>query len=47
VGKLSGESLFLPRRVALTGLPPGPEMKLPLPLIGCARAVKRLSGVTD
>jgi glutamyl-tRNA synthetase len=41
-----GKGLFLPLRMALTGLPHGPEMKLLLPLIGRERAVKRLSGVT-
>jgi glutamyl-tRNA synthetase len=42
----TGKGLFLPLRMALTGLPHGPEMKLLLPLIGRARAEKRLAGVT-
>jgi glutamyl-tRNA synthetase len=41
-----GKGLFLPLRMALTGLPHGPEMKLLLLLIGRERALKRLSGVT-
>ncbi|MDX2224628.1 MAG: glutamate--tRNA ligase [Rhodospirillaceae bacterium] len=41
-----GKGLFLPLRLALTGLPHGPEMKALLPLIGRARAEKRLMGVT-
>jgi glutamyl-tRNA synthetase len=41
-----GKGLYLPLRMALTGLPHGPELKLLLPLIGRDRALKRLSGVT-
>ncbi|MBL8644651.1 MAG: glutamate--tRNA ligase, partial [Rhodospirillaceae bacterium] len=41
-----GKGLYLPLRMALTGLPHGPELKLLLPLIGRERALKRLSGVT-
>lgn len=40
----SGKALFMPLRLALTGLEHGPELKALLPLIGRARAVKRLSG---
>ncbi|MSO98357.1 MAG: glutamate--tRNA ligase [Rhodospirillaceae bacterium] len=41
-----GKGLYLPLRMALTGLPHGPELKLLLPLIGRERVLKRLSGVT-
>ncbi|MCB2107932.1 MAG: glutamate--tRNA ligase [Rhodobacteraceae bacterium] len=41
-----GKGLFLPLRMALTGLPHGPELKYVLPLIGRERALKRLNGVT-
>ncbi|MBL8628153.1 MAG: glutamate--tRNA ligase [Rhodospirillaceae bacterium] len=41
-----GKTLFLPLRLALTGLPHGPELKLLLPLIGRDRALKRLNGET-
>jgi glutamyl-tRNA synthetase len=37
-----GRDLFRPLRLALTGLEHGPELKLMLPLIGRARALKRL-----
>jgi len=39
-----GKALFLPLRLALTGLDHGPELKALLPLIGRERAVARLSG---
>ncbi|MFN3232743.1 MAG: glutamate--tRNA ligase [Alphaproteobacteria bacterium] len=39
-----GRDLFLPLRLALTGLEHGPEMKLMLPLIGPERAHARLAG---
>lgn len=41
-----GKGLYLPLRMALTGLPHGPELKLLLPLIGRERVLKRLNGVT-
>ncbi len=40
-----GKGLFLPLRRALSGLDHGPELKTFLPLIGRARAVKRLQGL--
>ncbi len=39
-----GRELFLPLRLALTGLDHGPEMKALLPLIGAERAKARLRG---
>jgi glutamyl-tRNA synthetase len=39
-----GKELFLPLRLALTGLDHGPELKLLLPLIGRARVLQRLTG---
>lgn len=39
-----GKQLFLPLRLALTGLDHGPELKTLLPLIGRVRAIKRLGG---
>ncbi len=39
-----GKGLFMPLRKALTGLEHGPELKAYLPLIGRARAIKRLMG---
>lgn len=39
-----GKALFHPLRLALTGLDSGPEMKPLLPLIGRARAMRRLGG---
>jgi glutamyl-tRNA synthetase len=39
-----GKALFLPLRLALTGLDHGPELKTLLPLIGRQRAEARLSG---
>ncbi len=41
-----GKALFAPLRLALTGDPTGPEMRALLPLIGRARAEKRLNGET-
>jgi glutamyl-tRNA synthetase len=38
-----GKSLFMPLRLALTGLDHGPDMKALLPLIGREEALKRLS----
>jgi glutamyl-tRNA synthetase len=40
----SGKALFMPLRLALTGLEHGPELKALLPLIGYERATKRLKG---
>ncbi len=42
----SGRDLFMPLRLALTGLDHGPEMKLLLPLIGAKKARARLGGET-
>ncbi len=39
-----GKALFMPLRLALTGLDHGPELKALLPLIGRARAEARLRG---
>ncbi len=41
-----GRALFHPLRLALTGRETGPELKLLLPLIGLAKAVRRLGGET-
>ncbi|WP_421863010.1 glutamate--tRNA ligase [Parvibaculum sp.] len=41
-----GKALFMPLRLALTGLTHGPELKNLLPLIGRERAKARLSGLT-
>ncbi|MBI1262809.1 MAG: glutamate--tRNA ligase [Rhizobiales bacterium] len=41
-----GKALFMPLRLALTGLPHGPELKNLLPLIGRERAESRLRGLT-
>lgn len=41
-----GKALFMPLRLALTGLDHGPELALLLPLIGRERIVARLSGET-
>jgi glutamyl-tRNA synthetase len=38
-----GKDLFMPLRLALTGLEHGPELKLMLPLIGEAETRHRLS----
>jgi glutamyl-tRNA synthetase len=43
---LKGKALFLPLRLALTGLDHGPELAALLPLIGPERAKARLSGQT-
>jgi glutamyl-tRNA synthetase len=37
-----GKTLFMPLRLALTGLDHGPELATLLPLIGCAKVMKRL-----
>ena len=42
-----GKDLFHPLRLALTGLPDGPELKHLLPFIGRERAQKRLMGISD
>lgn len=39
-----GKELFLPLRLALTGLDHGPELKVMLPLIGRKRVLQRLGG---
>jgi glutamyl-tRNA synthetase len=39
-----GKGLFMPLRLALTGLDHGPELALLLPLIGRERARERLGG---
>jgi len=41
-----GKELFLPIRLALTGLPHGPELQFILPLITKEKAIKRLMGET-
>jgi glutamyl-tRNA synthetase len=41
-----GKDLFMPLRLALTGVEHGPELKVLLPLIGRERALKRLRGET-
>lgn len=41
-----GKALFMPLRLALTGLDHGPELKNLLPLIGRSRAEARLRGTT-
>ena len=41
-----GKALFRPLRLALTGLEHGPDLAGLLPLIGRARAARRLSGET-
>jgi glutamyl-tRNA synthetase len=41
-----GKALFMPLRLALTGLDHGPELKNLLPLIGRKRAEARLSGLS-
>jgi glutamyl-tRNA synthetase len=43
---LKGKALFLPLRLALTGLDHGPDLAGLLPLIGRERALARLSGET-
>ena len=42
-----GKDLFLPLRLALSGLDYGPELKMLLPLIGRARVMQRLEGKKD
>ena len=39
-----GKALFMPLRLALTGQPNGPELKVLLPLLGYARTHRRLRG---
>ncbi len=41
-----GRALFMPLRLALTGLDHGPDLAGLLPLIGRERALRRLSGET-
>jgi glutamyl-tRNA synthetase len=43
---MKGKALFMPLRLALTGLDHGPELAALLPLIGPERAAARLSGQT-
>jgi glutamyl-tRNA synthetase len=38
----AGKALFMPLRMALTGLDHGPELKALLPLIGRERVLQRL-----
>ena len=40
---LKGRSLFLPLRIALTGLEKGPELKVLLPLIGRQEVHRRIN----
>jgi glutamyl-tRNA synthetase len=42
-----GKPLFLPLRLALTGLEHGPDMNALLPLIGRERALERLRAVAS
>jgi glutamyl-tRNA synthetase len=42
---LAGKALFMPLRLALTGLDHGPELKDLLPLIGPEKAAARLKGI--
>ncbi len=42
-----GKELFMPVRLALTGMDHGPELKVLLPLIGRERAAKRLKGAKE
>ena len=42
----SGKGLFMPLRLALTGVDHGPELKNLLPLVGRPRALARLGGKT-
>jgi glutamyl-tRNA synthetase len=42
-----GKSLFMPLRLALTGLDHGPELAALLPLIGRTRTLQRLQGQTE
>lgn len=44
---LKGKDLFLPLRLALSGLDHGPELKKLLPLIGRERVLQRLKGKKD
>ena len=39
-----GKDLFMPLRLALTGMEHGPELKDMLPLIGRAKTLSRLAG---
>ena len=41
-----GKALFMPLRLALTGMDQGPELKILLPLLGRERASSRLTGET-
>ncbi|HEV7440864.1 MAG TPA: glutamate--tRNA ligase, partial [Methylobacterium sp.] len=41
-----GKALFMPLRLALTGLEHGPDLAGLLPLIGRTRAARRLAGET-
>jgi len=42
-----GKSLFMPLRLALTGMEHGPELRVLLPMLGRARALARLAGKTS
>lgn len=42
-----GKALFMPLRLALTGMDHGPELRVLLPMLGRARAVARLTAKTD
>lgn len=43
----SGKALFMPLRLALTGVDHGPELRNLLPLVGRPRALARLGGKTE
>ncbi len=42
-----GKALFMPLRLALTGMEHGPELRVLLPMLGRARALARLAGETS
>lgn len=44
---VKGKGLFMPLRLALTGMDHGPELKVLLPMLGRARALARLTGKTS
>ena len=41
----NGKDLFMPIRIALTGMEHGPELKNLLPILGREKVVKRLQGL--
>jgi glutamyl-tRNA synthetase len=43
--KKSGKELFMPIRIALTGIDHGPELKQLLPMLGYQKAIQRLNGI--